>query len=70
MAVVKVIEIVATSTQSFDDAIKQGLKEASQTLRGVSGMEVKNQTIAVQDNQISEYRVTLHVAFTVEHKAG
>ena len=65
--VAKVIELVASSETSFDDAVQQGLAEATRTLRGVSGIEIKNWTADVENNQITRYKVTLHVAFTIEH---
>ena len=65
-SVAKVIELVAESTSSFDDAIKQGLSVASQTIRGITGLDVKNMTCTVKDNNITHYKVTLHVAFGIE----
>lgn len=67
MPVAKVIEIVASSEKSFDDAVQQGLAEAAQTLRGISGIEITNWTADVENNQIARYKVTMHVAFKVEH---
>jgi dodecin len=65
--VAKVIELVSNSETSFDDAIQQGLAEAARTLRGISGIEVTNWTADVENNQIVRYKVTLHVAFKIEH---
>ena len=70
MSVAKVIEIVANSDQSFDDAIRNGIEEAGRTLRGISGFEVKNWTADVENNQIVRYKVTMHIAFAVEHGSG
>lgn len=64
--VAKVIELVATSEKSFDDAVKEGLAVASETIRGISGMEVTNWTCKVKDNRITLYKVTLNVAFGIE----
>lgn len=66
MSVAKVIEIVASSEKSFDDAVKQGLEEAARSLRGISGFEITNWTGDVDNNQIVSYKVTMHVAFKVE----
>jgi flavin-binding protein dodecin len=68
MSVAKVIEIVSESEKSFDDAIHQGLAEASKTLRGITGLDVKNATAKVENNRITHYRVTLHVAFAIERE--
>lgn len=70
MSVAKVIEIVASSDKSFDDAVQQGLAEAAQSLRGISGIEIVNWTGDVENNQIVRYKVTMHVAFKVEHNTS
>jgi flavin-binding protein dodecin len=70
MSVAKVIEIVSNSETSFEDAIEQGLAEASSSVRGISGLEVTNWTADVENNRITRYKVTLHVAFKVEHSGG
>ena len=66
--VAKVIELVASSDTSFDDAVQQGLAEAARTLRGISGIEVVNWTADVENNQITTYKVTLHIAFRIQHE--
>jgi flavin-binding protein dodecin len=66
MSVAKVIELVAESEKSFDDAIQQGLAVASETIRGITGLEVENMTAKVENNRITHYKVTLHVAFRIE----
>jgi len=70
MPVAKVIEIVSSSEQSFDDAVQQGLAEAASTLRGISGIEVTNWTADVENNRITRYKVTMHIAFKVEHQGS
>jgi hypothetical protein len=66
MAVAKVIEITAASTDSFEDAIRQGIVKASETVRGIQGAWVKEQKVEVtQDGSISEYRVDLKVTFVL-----
>lgn len=70
MSVAKVIEIVASSDKSFDDAVQQGLAEAAQSLRGISGIEIVNWTGDVENNQIVRYKVTMHVAFKIEHNTS
>lgn len=67
MSVAKVIEIVSSSEKSFDDAVQQGLTEAAKSLRGISGFEIRNWTADVENNQVVRYKVTLHLAFKVEH---
>lgn len=67
MAVVKVIELVGTSKKSWEDAVQQVVTEASQSLRHITGVDVVNQTVKVDDGRISEYRTTVNVAFVLEH---
>ncbi len=69
MSIAKVIEIVANSSKSFDDSVQQGLAEAASSLRGISGFEIVNWTADVENNQIARYKVTMHVAFQVEHES-
>ena len=66
MSVAKTIEITATSPTSFDDAVKQGIAKAAQSLQGIQGAWVNEQTVKVEDNQIKEYRVNLKVTFLLK----
>lgn len=67
MSVVKVVELVGTSTKSWEDAVQQVVSEASESLRHITGVDVVKHTAHVENGQISEYRATCHVAFVVEH---
>jgi flavin-binding protein dodecin len=67
--VVKVIEVIATSAQGFDDAVAKGVAAAAQSLRHVSGADVKHMTVAVQNGKITQYRVDLKVAFALDEDA-
>lgn len=62
----KVVELVCSSTRSFEDAIEKGLKDASGSTRGITGAHVENQSVKVLDGKIVEYRVDLKVAFGIE----
>lgn len=66
MALVKVIEVIATSTVSFDDAIKQGVKEVSKTIRNVDSVYVKDMKVHVKDGEVSSYGVVCNVSFRVD----
>ena len=66
MAIAKVIEISAASEKSFEDAIKQGLARASETVSDIQGAWVKEQQVRVQDGKISEYRVDMKVTFLLK----
>ena len=66
MAVARVTKITASSKSGFDDAVKQGLKRAAATVRGITGLEVVAQKAKVDNGKISEYRVTMEVTFVLE----
>ena len=66
--VVKVIELVGESEQSWEDAVQVAVKEASKTLRGITGVEVLNWTGKVDhQGEIVGYRANVQVAFEVEN---
>jgi hypothetical protein len=64
--VARITEVIAGSPKSFDDAIQQGFKRASKTLRGITGMRVLEQRIALENDKITEYRVRMEVIFVLE----
>ena len=65
MAVAKVIEITATSDQSFEDAIAQGIGKASETVQNIKGAWVKEQKVLVENGTVNGYRVDLKVSFVL-----
>ena len=69
MAVAKVIEIIAGSTKSFEDAVQQGVSRATETLGGVTSAWVKDQSVVVEKGRVSEYRVTMKVTFMLNPPA-
>ncbi len=64
--VARVSEIIAASPSSFEDAIKAGFERANQTLRGITGLRVIEQSVSVENGKISEYRVRMEVIFALE----
>ena len=66
MTVARVTEISATSETSFDDAVKNGIARASKTLRGIKSAWVKEQTVAVENGNVSSYRVNMLVTFVLD----
>ena len=64
--VARVTEIIAASPRSFDDAIKVGFKRASSTLRDITGLRIIEQRVAVDKNEITEYRVRMKVIFVLD----
>lgn len=67
MSVAKVSEIIASSPNSFDEAIKMGIARAQKTLKNVKSAWVENQHIKLDEaGQIKEYRVQLKITFILE----
>jgi flavin-binding protein dodecin len=66
MSTVKVVELIGTSTKSWEDAAASAIKEAAETVKGITGLEVSAQTAKVKNNKIVEYRTTVKIAFLVE----
>ncbi|HET9911720.1 MAG TPA: dodecin family protein [Anaerolineales bacterium] len=67
MSVASISEIKASSTESFDDAIRQGVARAAKTLRNVKSAWVQNQDVLIDENgNIAEYRVQLKVTFVLD----
>lgn len=66
MSVAKVTEISASSTESFNDAIKQGIRRADKTLDKIQGAWVNEMKVKVHDGEISEYRVNMKVSFILK----
>ena len=66
MSVARITEISATSTQSFEDAIRQGLERATKTLRNVTAAWVKDQRVELEGGRIKHYLVHLEITFVLE----
>ena len=66
MSVAKVTEVIASSEKSFDDAVRQGVKRANKTLKGVRGAWVDSQKVVIRKGKIVEYRVNMRVTFVLE----
>ena len=66
MSVAKVIEIISTSSKSFEDAVGKGISRASKTISGITGAWVKDQSVEVSKGKITEYRVILKLTFVLK----
>ena len=66
MSIARVTEISATSSQSFDDAVKQGISRATESLRNVRSAWIKDSNVEVKDGAVSEYRVNMEVTFVLD----
>jgi flavin-binding protein dodecin len=70
MSVARVTEISVLSQTSFDDAVKEGIQRATQTLRNVTAAWVKEQRVLVQNGQISGWEVHLMVTFVLDDSSS
>ena len=65
MSVAKIIELTATSCESFEDACRQGIEKAGETIRGIRGAWVDGQEIVVEDGEVA-FHVHLKITFLLE----
>ena len=66
MAVIKTIDLVGVSTESWRDAAQQALQEAARTIRGITGMDVLDTSCTVEDGDIAEYLTHVRIKFRIE----
>jgi len=66
MSVAKVIELSASSPESFEDAVREGIEKSGETLRNIKGAWVSEQKVDVADGKIVAYRVTLRITFVLD----
>ena len=65
--VVKILELVGSSPNSFSDAVRNAVRFASQTIRNIRGVEVINSNADVDENgNLTLYKVNCKIAFIVE----
>ncbi|MBE3102199.1 MAG: dodecin domain-containing protein [Firmicutes bacterium] len=67
MSVYKVLDLVGSSTVSWQDAVEVCVSEASKTIDNIVGVEVMNNTAKIEDGKITEYKSNVHISFRVEH---
>ncbi len=66
MAVARVTEITASSSQGFQAAFQDGIDRATATLRNITGAEIVAQKAKIENGKISEYRVRMKITFILE----
>ena len=65
--VVKIMELVGSSPSSFSEAVRNAVKEAAKTIRGIQGVDVISSNATVGDNgELTNYKVQVRIAFLVE----
>lgn len=68
-SIVKVVEVVAQSDKSFDDAAQSAVREVGKTVKGIRSVWIDNFSAEVEGDRITQYRVNAKVSFLVEgHK--
>ncbi len=65
MSIAKTIEVIASSDESIEAAIRNGIAKVSETVSGIEGAWVKDTKVVVRDAKVAEWRVTLAVTFLV-----
>ncbi len=68
MPVVKIIELIGSSPNSWEEAVKNALAEAAKTVKNIKSVYVKSCKAKVANNKIIEYRANVKIAFVVEEK--
>jgi dodecin len=68
MTVVKIVELIGSSPNGWEEAAGNAVKEAAKTIRNIKGVDVKRCTAKVKENKIVEYRAVVKIAFVVERE--
>ncbi len=66
MSVAKNTEVTASSSESFEDAIRQGIRKVAETVDNIESAWVKEQKVRIDGDRVTEYRVTMKVTFIVK----
>lgn len=66
MSVVKVLELMANSTKSWEDAAQQAVTEASKSLHNIRSVYIQDMSATVENGKITQYRVTVKLSFEIE----
>lgn len=65
MSVLKVVELLSSSTESWEDATKKAVEKANESLKGIRSVYIKEQSATVIDGKIQEFRVNVKLTFEV-----
>ncbi len=68
MAVVKVIELLAESEKGWEDAARMAVQEATQSIKGVTSVYIKEFQATVENDKVKNFRVNVKVSFVLEGK--
>ncbi len=64
--VVKVIEVLAQSDVSWEDAAQNAVTEASKSIRNIKSIYIKDKSAKIKDNKIVKYRITAKISFVID----
>ena len=67
MSVLKVIEILAHSDKSWEDATQKAVDEAAKSVKNIKSVWLKDHSAEVENNKVTSYRVNAKITFVVEH---
>jgi flavin-binding protein dodecin len=70
MSIVKMVELSSQSPDSWEDATRQAVERAAQTLRNIRSVWVKEFEAVVENEQVTEFRVILKIAFQLDEEAS
>jgi len=65
MALLKVIEVLASSKESWEDAVKNAVKTSSKTVKGIRSVYIQDHSAVVEDNKVVEFRIVAKISFEV-----
>ncbi len=68
--VAKVVTIIGNSPDGFAEAAQVAVREAAQTIRGISGADVVSMSCDVEGDRITTFKTTVNIAFGVERGGG
>ena len=66
MPVVKILELIGSSPDGWNEAAQNAVSEAAKTVKNIKGVHVKRCTAKVKNNKIVEYNANVKIAFIVE----
>lgn len=66
MAILKVIEVLANSSKSWEDATKKAVAQAAKSVNNIKSVYVQDQSASVDDGEIKEFRVNVKITFEVK----
>lgn len=69
MTAIKVVKVLGTSSESWEAAAEEAVREASETIDDIRGVDVESWTASVENGSIAEYKATVEIAFPVRDQS-